>query len=102
MAKRKIYRFRAGRLSIWYTDVIINHIAKHNVRISEVKTALQESKALFIRLKRKDWIAIVKHPYSGRYLTIILEKTGKNEYRIKTARDSTTSEKRLLKKYAKL
>ena len=66
-------------------------------------TAIKDGKYLFLKLKKgRDWLVLAKHPYSGRYLSIFLEKTEKNTYRLKTARDSTTSEKRLLKKYAKL
>ncbi|WP_290595835.1 MULTISPECIES: hypothetical protein [unclassified Archaeoglobus] len=97
--KPRIYRVKVEELEIWYTDRIINHIAKHNVRIDEVITALAEGKKIYLRLKKgKDWVAIVKHPYSGRYLTVFLEKTGKHEFRLKTARDSTKVERRLFKR----
>jgi hypothetical protein len=46
---------------------------------------------------KRDWIVLARHPDSGRYLTIFLEQIRKLEFRLKTARDSTDTEKRLYK-----
>jgi uncharacterized DUF497 family protein len=98
--KPRIYRVLVGKIVLWYNDRIINHIAKHNVKIDEVIQALEDGKPILLRLKKSqnDWVAIAKHPYSGRFLTIFLEETGKLVFRLKTARDSSEAEKRLYKK----
>ncbi len=98
--KTKIYYVKIGKIILWYNNRIINHIAKHNVKIDEVVQALEEGNPILLRLKKSqnDWVAIAKHPYSGRFLTIFLEETGKLMFRLKTARDSSEAEKRLYRK----
>ena len=100
MVGRKVYRVKIGKIILWYNNQIINHIAKHNVEIDEVIQALEEGNPIFLKLKksRKNWVVIAKHPYSGRFLTIFLEETGKLIFRLKTARDSSDTEKRLYRK----
>lgn len=102
MAKKKprVYRVKIGKIVLWYNNRILNHIAKHNVKIEEVIQALEEGNPIFLRLKKSknDWVAIAKHPYSGRFLTIFLEETGKLTFRLKTARDSSDTEKRLYRR----
>jgi hypothetical protein len=75
-------------------------MAKHNVRIKEVVRCF-ESDYLLMRLTSKDWMVISKHPDTGRFLTIFLEQIRRLEFRLKTARDSTESKKRLYKKRVK-
>jgi len=91
---------RIGKIILRYNRKIENHIAKHNVRIEEIVRCF-ESDYLLVRLAGRDWIVISKHPDTGRYLTIFLEQIRKLEFRLKTARDSTESEKRLYRKKVK-
>ncbi len=44
---------------------------------------------------------ITQCPDSGRFLTIFLEQLRKLEFRLKTARDSTSAEKRLYRELVK-
>jgi len=89
--------FKIGSIIIRYDRTIENHIAKHNVKISEIARCL-EGDYLMKRIGGKDWMIIVQCPYSGRFLTIFLEQLRRLEFRLKTARDSTNQEKGLYKK----
>ena len=96
--RKKLNReFRIGSIIIRYNRAIENHISKHNVKISEIARCL-EGDFLMKGVGGKDWMIIVQCPDSGRFLTIFLEQLRKLEFRLKTARDSTDSEKRLYKK----
>ncbi|MFQ6056305.1 MAG: hypothetical protein ACE5J3_10040 [Methanosarcinales archaeon] len=57
-----------------------------------------EGDYLLKRISQRDWMVISKHPDSGRYITIFLKQIKRLEFRLKTARDSTDTEKRLYKK----
>ena len=100
MGKKKKYRVvKIGKLKLRYSKKILNHILKHNVTLSEVVTVL-EGKVYRRKLKRDTWMFIGKTT-SGRFLTVFLEKKGANVFRLKTARDSTYSEKKLYRKLSK-
>jgi len=88
-----------GDIKLLYSKSILNHILKHNVTLSEVVSALT-GKTYRKRLKKDTWMFIGRTE-SGRFLTMFMQQVGKREYRLKTARDSTTSEKRIYKKLSK-
>jgi len=86
-----------GELRIKFDTSTELHILKHGVSIIEVLEALR-SKFYRVYIGKGDYLVIAKNPVSGRYLTIFLRRLGGNTYRLKTARDSTPSEKRLYRK----
>jgi len=98
--KRLTKEVKIGRIVLRYNKSIENHIAKHNVKIKDVVKSLSND-YLLRKIKDRNWVAIAKHPESGRYLTIFLYQIRKLEFRIKTVRDSTDAEKRLYKKHIK-
>jgi len=100
MAKKLNKEVKIGKMIIRYNRAIENHIAKHNVKISEIVRCL-DTDYLIRKIRGKDWMIITQCPDSGRFLTIFLEQLRKLEFRLKTARDSTPAEKRLYRKLVK-
>jgi hypothetical protein len=86
-----------GHWIIRWNHIIELHMRKHNVSINEVIEALI-NKHLRIYLGKNNYKILARNPYSGRYLTIFLKRSWGNNYRLKTARDSTDAEKRLYNK----
>jgi len=99
--RRKLDKeFRIKSMIIRYNKAIENHIAKHNVKILEIARCL-EGDYIMKKIGDRNWMIIVQCPESGRFLTIFLEQLRKLEFRLKTARDSTDSEKRLYRRLIK-
>ena len=97
--KRKFRVVNLGDIRLLYSPTILYHIQKHNVKLSEIISALT-GKTYRKRLKKNDWMYIGKTE-AGRFLTIFLEQLGAGDFRLKTARDSTSVEKRIYKKLSK-
>jgi len=96
--RRKLDKeLRMGNISVRYSDSILNHIYKHNVRIREVGEVIK-NRPLIKRIGGKNWM-VIGQTDSGRYLTIYLFQIGRKVFRLKTARDSTDSEKRFYRKH---
>ena len=88
---------KIGSIIIRYNRRIENHIAKHNVTIGEIQRALEQD-YLIRNLGGRDWVILCRDPVSGRYLVVFLHMLRKLEFRLKTAREMTESEKRFYKK----
>ena len=71
------------------------HIAAHGVRFEEVEEAVQD--IWYNRLSRKYWL-VIGQAASGRYLTIVLDHEGDGFWYPVTARPTSKSEARLLRR----
>jgi len=78
---------------IW-DEYNISHIAKHGLKVKEVEEAVNDKKRL-VRKFRKRYMILGSA--WGRIIVVILEKV-RDGYYVVTARDVTTSEKRLYKR----
>lgn len=70
----------------------LNHIAKHGVSRREVEEAIKDNRKR-IRKHRRRYVIVASA--WGRILSIVLERIQGNEYYVITARDATTSEKKI-------
>jgi uncharacterized DUF497 family protein len=82
-------------IELEYDDNTLEHIAKHNVTISQVLYVIKNNKPYITKLKGNIF-AIIGQVY-GRYLIIIVEFVSSNRIKLKTARDCTEKEKNLYK-----
>ena len=46
----------------------------------------------------RDWVAFCRDPVSGKYIVVFMRQLRKLEFRLKTAREMTETEKRIYKK----
>ncbi|WP_456370499.1 hypothetical protein [Geoglobus sp.] len=98
MGKRFTKEIRIGRIRILYHEGIESHILKHeNVKLSEAREALNQ-KFVMLHLGGTDYMFIAQNPYSGKYITVFLEKISGSTLRLKTIRLSTSAEKKYYNK----
>ena len=99
--RRFTKEIRVGRIRIQYHEGIEKHIQKHeNVSLSEAEEALNH-RYVMLFLGGRDYMFITRNPYSGKFITVFVEKLSESSYRLKTIRVSTPSEKRYYKKKVK-
>jgi uncharacterized DUF497 family protein len=73
-----------------------DHIARHNVRVEEVLEVVHS----FRHARRhRGYLLLLGQTEAGRYLTVVLDDEGESTWRVVTARDMKSSERRLFKGY---
>ena len=83
---------RWAKIELVYDDDTINHIHRHNVTISTILHVLMNSKKMVTNIKKQHYAIIGE--YFGRCLVIILTKTNGTRFRLRTARDCNSKEKK--------
>lgn len=76
----------------WSYSVVEKLISKHQLTPDEVEQVF--SSKVVVRSHRGVYLALGRS-FAGRYLMVVLKKTGQQSIKIITARDMTKSEKRL-------
>lgn len=74
------------------------HIAEHSVKLEEVYQAVQDIR--YCR-RHRGYLLVLGVTESGRYLTVILDDEGEGIWYPVTARPTSESERRLLKRTTK-
>ncbi len=101
MVSKFTKEIRVGRIRILYDEGIERHISKHeNVKLYEANEALNH-KYIMLHLGGNDYMFITRNPYSGKYITVFLEKLSESTFRLKTIRLSTSTEKKYYNKKIK-
>lgn len=88
--------------SIKWTDISIEHIARHAIKPAEIEEAcFNEHDAPFIRSGRGNLHYVFGKTYAGRFLFVVVRFIRRGEIRVITARDMNTWEKNYFKKRGK-
>ena len=82
-----------------WDELAEDHIARHGVRLDEVEQAVMNLKHA---RRSGDYILVLGQTDSGRYLTTILDHEGGNTWYPVTARESSPSERRMLRRQTTL
>lgn len=77
----------------------VDHISRHNVNEKEVKEVCRGR--FWFRRARDERYILFGQTYSGRYLFVVVQSTGKGVFRPITARDMTSGERRFYRKKVK-
>ena len=83
------------RINIEWDEDSIDHIWRHHVEPEEVEETL-EGRYTFQRGRGRAYY-ILGRSGSGRYLFVVLARKPSGNYRVVTARDMTSTERRLLR-----
>ena len=73
----------------------VGHIARHGVEPYEVEEAIEDIR---YAKRSRDYLMVLAQTYGGRYLTIIIDHEGQGYWYTVTARDMTSSERRLVRR----
>jgi len=87
-------------IELLWDDDTIEHIWRHRLRIEEVDEAFHDPDALMHTGRYRRQVVYGKTE-GGRYLTVIVEPTGKKEAWLITAWDMTDSERQRYKRRLK-
>ena len=74
------------------------HIARHHVTREEVEEVCFSTQNLGVRMRRGRY-RLIGQTAAGRYLTVILDLSGKGQFYVITSRDTTHSERRRLQRW---
>ena len=72
-----------------------DHIARHGVRPEEVEQAVEG----YLSVRRSgEYFIFIGQTHSGRHLTVVLDREGEGIWYPVTARQSTQSERRMIRR----
>ncbi len=91
-----------GQAMVWFSELIWDdwneeHIARHDVRMSEATEAVRN--APFLTRARDETYRVIGQTDAGRYLFIIVVPQILEAYYVVTARDATRNERRDMRRH---
>jgi hypothetical protein len=102
LCKRNAEFYMKTVSSIKWTDISIDHIAKHEVSADEVEeVCFNEDASPIIRSGRDNLHYIFGKSYSGRFLFVVVRFIRQGEIGVITARDMNEWEKKYFKRGGK-